>query len=540
MKHDFKRPAGILARIGLGGIAGLMVLTMLFLFVGSLLGTTNMTILRDEEGKIINDEAVLFEEDSLWLNLLFLVLFVAVGIGLVLLLRKLGILQRLTVPRLSWGLGIWVAVFGSLWVLMSMSSPTHDSLIVTRAGVAMALGNDEYITADYFIRFPFQLGYVLWTELWARLFMLTHKSYLLIEFVNVACLAAGEMALVRLSDRLFGNRTVTVATMVALALFVQPMIFCAFLYGTMPGLCFALWSMLLFVRYLQTDKWGYIIGASALLAVSVGLKLNNMILLVAMAILLLLHFLRRLDWRRLAAVAILCAMVLTLKNVGVWQYELRTERDFGDGIPMVSWMAMGLNEGNAAPGWFNATYTVVNFNNAGKDPDVASEASVAEIKERIEYFTENPAESAEFFSKKILSQWNEPTYQSIWNNQVRGQYMEKFGYAAYVCGEGEEVSKAAMDLGIQWIFFGMLISTVVLLISQIRRKDDRRPDEVALWLIPLTILGGFLYHLLFEAKSQYIITYMVYMIPFAVWGCAEVIRAGRRGIGILRSKKSAE
>ncbi len=509
----------ILPRIGLAAIAAILLGAMVFLVIGSMLGTADM----NQNNAML--ELITFEDDSVGLNIAMLLLFLAIGIGFMVLVRRLGWLKKLTAGKLSWAIGLWVFVMGSLWVVQSMSSPTHDSLIVTRAGVAAAMGNYEYLENVYFVRFPFQLGYVFWTEIWARLFGLNEHSYLFMEFVNVACLAFGEMALVRLTERLFRNRNVTFATTVTLALFIQPMIFCSFLYGTTPGFCFAVWAMLLFVRYLQTDKWRFIVGSSLLLALSVSLKLNNMILLVAMVIILILHLLRRGNYlRHLASTLILCVLVLTLKNVGVWRYEARLDTDFGDGIPMISWMAMGLNEASTAPGWYNYTYTIGNFNAANGDGEVAAEASKAEIEKRLEFFKENPADAADFFSKKILSQWSEPTYQSLWNNQVRGQYMEKFGFAAYACGEGEYRIKDIMDLGVQFIFFGTLISTVYLFLSQLRKKGDRRPEEAALWLIPLTILGGFLYHALFEAKSQYVITYVTMMIPYAIWGLAQVTR----------------
>ncbi len=542
MKINAQKPAGVLSRVGLAAIAVLVLAATLFLMIGSMLGTSDMAIIKDETGKVVRDEIILFEKDNVLLNVLCLVLLLSLGAGVVYLAKRLGWTDRLSTEKLAWLITAWVLVVGSLWIIMSMSAPTHDSLIVTRAGVAAAMGNMEYLDAAYFIRFPFQLGYVFWTEIWARLFGLNEHSYLFMEFVNVFCLAFGEMALVRLTGRLFGRRDVTFATTVALALFVQPVIFCAFLYGTMPGFCFAVWAMLLFVRYLQTNKWRFVIGAGLMLSISVGLKLNNMILLVAMVIILLLHLLRKLDWRRLASIAILCAMVLTLKNVGMWQYEWRTGKDFGSGIPMLSWMAMGLNDAVAAPGWYSHQYTVGNFNAVGQDPDAAAENSKEEIKARLNYFAENPGEAATFFSDKILSQWNEPTYQSVWNNQVRGQYMEKFGLAAYVCGDGEYKTKALLDLGIQLIFFGMAVAAAVLTVSQFRKKKAEaagdRDDLCVLWLIPLTVLGGFIYHALFEGKSQYVITYMTYMIPFAVWGCLYVVQGVKLVAGKLAAHRS--
>ncbi len=519
------------SRVALGAIAVLMLLAMLFLFLGSMKGTSDMST--DHPGL----EIVLFEADSIGLNILFLVLFVALGIGLVFLLRRFRWFQALTPARLSWIVGAWVFVFSALWVIQSMSSPTNDSNIVTSAGVQIANGDLSPLDKEYFIRFPFQLGYVFWTELWARVFGMNTDNYLLLELVNALCLALGEVALVRLTHRLFKRREVTFATAVMLSLFAQPMIFCSFLYGTMPGFCFAAWSMLLFVCYLQTDKWRYSIGSGITLAISVGLKLNNMILLVAMVIILLIHLLRGKCLRRLISVLILCVLVLTLKNVGVWRYEIGADKDFGDGIPMASWMAMGLNDAAAAPGWYSHEYTVGNFNAAGKDSDKAAEKSMEVIAERLNYFKDNPLEAGDFFSKKILSQWNEPTYQSIWNNQVRGHYSEPFGLAAYACDEGEDRVTAVLDLGVQFIFFGSLVAMAFLLISQCRSSRERRPDEAALWLIPLCVLGGFLYHALFEGKSQYVITYMIYLIPFAAWGAFRLAQHGRMLIEKIKSKR---
>ncbi len=543
MKLTVQASARFLSRIGMIALAILMCCMMLFLSVASLLGTADMN--RNNPGQ----ENITFETDSLWLNLLFLVVFFALGAGVMYLLRRLGVYERLTSSILSWALGGWILLVGSLWVIMSMSAPTHDSLIVTRAGVAAALGDMSHITSSYFQRFPFQLGYVLWTELWARLFDLGHGAYLFMEFVNVACLAAGEMALVRLTHRLFRRKSITFATALSLALFFQPVIFCTFLYGNMPGFCFAAWSALLLVRFLETDRWRYVVGSGLCLAVSVTLKLNYLILLVAAVVVLLLHALRGRPIRRLLSILLLCAMVLSLKNVALWQYERRTDTDLGDGIPMVSWLAMGLHDAATAPGWYSHQYTVGNFQSVGGDTDKAAEQSIEVIKVRLDYLADHPAEATDFFSKKIRSQWNEPTYQSVWNNQVRGQYMDKFGLAAYVCGEGEYPAKAVMDLGIQGLFCGMLAAMAILLVRLLRKQlaeredtpDAPRTPQASLWLLPLFVLGGFLYHALFEAKSQYVIMYVTVMIPYAVFSAREVACAGRnlarRAYGAWKEKR---
>ena len=45
----------------------------------------------------------------------------------------------------------------------------------------------------------------------------------------------------------------------------------------------------------------------------------------------------------------------------------------------------------------------------------------------------------------------------------------------------------------------------------------KRHDPVQI-LLPVTVLGGFLYHAIFEAKSQYIFVYAFFMMPLAAQG----------------------
>lgn len=505
---------------------------MLFLFVSSMIATSDMTTDNPMQ------ELVVFRSDSLLCNIAVLALTVAVGVTLTLLLRRLGWLGKIKPWMLSLGLGVWITLLGVLWVTMSLSAPTHDSYIVTAAGYAAAQGDLSRIDADYFIRFPFQLGYVFWTELWARLFGLTHSDYLFMEMVNVLCLAFGEAALVLLTEKLFKNRAVTVATTLMLAVFFQPVIFCSFLYGTVPGFCFAAWSIFFLVKYMQTDKYRFLLPSAILLAVSVSLKLNNMILLVAAVIILLARLMKRKPLRRLLAVAILCVTVLTLPNVGRWQYSLRMDKDFGDGIPMVSWLAMGLHDAIPAPGWYNGAYTVGNFHGHNCDSKAAADASAQVIQNRLEEMRGSPRETARLFCDKLLSQWNETTYQSIWNNQVRRQFGDKWGIAKYVCGEGESRAKSLMDFSVQFVFCGMLAATVILFLRPLKKRGESPEDESAVYLIPLLFLGGFLYHGLFEAKSQYVISYVIFMIPYAAWGFAEVCGMGKRAWVRARVKRS--
>ena len=64
------------------------------------------------------------------------------------------------------------------------------------------------------------------------------------------------------------------------------------------------------------------------------------------------------------------------------------------------------------------------------------------------------------------------------------------------------------------LFFCLLFGLIRLW----RKKDLLR------CLLPLVMLGGLLYHLLFEAKSQYAMPYFVLILPIAAYGLFTLFR----------------
>ena len=139
---------------------------------------------------------------------------------------------------------------------------------------------------------------------------------------------------------------------------------------------------------------------------------------------------------------------------------------------------------------------------------MTGEKAKATILERLGYFAENPGEAASFFSEKLRSQWNEPSYDSIWLNQVFISYSEKGGLYNLLCDKGDRLTVGFMNQHQQLVFLGVLMGIIAL----IKKRD------VLSCILPLIILGGLMYHLLFEAKSQYALPYFILMMPVAALG----------------------
>ncbi len=491
----------------------LAMLLLFTLFIASMLQTTDMNT---ENAYLENVE--IHADDLLW-NLLSLALIAAAAF-----------LWRLLSDRMPAWLVTLIAMlavtgFGIAFVLSSQSAPTHDSYIVSNAAYLASMDDPSGLAGDYFLRFPFQLGYVFWSEWWIRVFG-TGNNFLSIEILNVVCLAVSYFAILRSVRLLFGDGRAFRATAFWMLLCIQPILFCSFTYGNIPSLMFstlAIWQVLS-MNGKKTDLL-HGIEAALLIGFAVLIKKNCLIIAVALMILQVIRAIRHKNAMETVAslvCTVLCAATIWGLPLAVQtHYEKKFDLSFGKGIPMSSWAAMGLNESYIAPGWYDATYTVVNFAECGNDPCEAHHRSMTEVGERVRVFADDLGYAGDFFSEKMLSQWNEPTFQSLWTNQVRSQYGERGAIATFFCETHEKEVKDFLNATLQAVYLFAAIGTLGLLLRR-RRIEDA--------LFPICFLGGFLYHLIFEAKSQYSIPYLVLLLPLAACGVS-LCFGGEKGYG---------
>lgn len=493
----FQKTTQVINRIAIITIGVLTSAIMLFLTFESFFKTVDMNM----NNSFL--ENVTYLGDNVLINILYLLVFIA----LFFLLKKVA--DKIPMWSVYTASALWTILLGVLWVYSVRSAPTHDSQIVTSAAYAIAKNGDySQVTADYFYRFPFQLGYVFVNELLMYILPVKDGCFLSLEVVNILFLAGANLSMISIINDIFDNKNMAKLAGILLMFSLQPILFSTFLYGNIPGFAFALLAVMLMMRYYKTNKYAYLIASPIALGLSVSVKLNNMIVFVAVVIIAVILLIKRRKLTDIIYILLACIMVVGIKDLMIIQYQQRANVDYGDGIPMWSWMHMGFSEGSIENGWYNYYCTVAPFEENNRDSEKTAEISKQRIKERLDYFSHNPKYTLNFFYKKAVSQWNEPTYQSIWTNQVRGFYGESNALGKFVIGDGEKYVKSYMNAFQLIVFLGMLIYCVLATLQ----KDIKQ------MMIPLIFLGGFLYHLLFEAKSQYALTYFAMMVPCAAVG----------------------
>lgn len=366
-----------------------------------------------------------------------------------------------------------------------------------------AVGNTSpFFKGGYIYRYPHQLGLVLYDRL---LYVFTDN--VLIHFITNFLLTIGiNFFGWRIANRLFGNHTVNLLTIACCFAFLPQFFFILFAYGLIPGLFCLMGAIYAALCYAHSGKWYHLLGLALGIGAAVCLKENYLIGGIAIVIYFFLQMLRRFQHRQwMAMLAVVAAMLLPSRLI-VAGFEKATGAQLDQGCPTVLWIAMGtdMDSWSRAPGWYN-DYNYVTYDEAEQNAELAAEIGTEKVKENLAEMAADPARALEFFRLKTVSMWCEPMFGSVWTGPLVdcGQ-VNSTDYLRDLQTGGE-----AEDQVETWMTFLTLVlwgSAVWFLIRHSRTCDG--------WEMPyLFFIGGFLFHLLWEGKSQYIYPYLFVLIP---------------------------
>lgn len=483
------------------------------------------------------------------MNFLLMALFVGVMIAMVL---TYSYKSKYVVTVFEIALALYVVIIGIVWVVNVRSVPAADSYNIYEAATDAAQGkytsmhnfsnfynSQMYDGYSYFQYYPFQLGFVAFSEFVYRIF--GTGSSMPIQIINVLALASAYFAIARITRLLFKSRRTEFIAIIMLALCIQPILFCTFVYGNIIGMTCALWASLLLIKYFKTGQYRWIYPSGALLVLAVMVKYNNMIYLIAFVIMLVIHIVKKKKWQSAAIAAALIIAVLGTNSLVIKSYEARADEEFSPGVSQPLYLALGLKESSMAPGWYTHTakdlyaqkYLIPKYNgDANASLSDANDAAWDEIGKRLDEFSEDSDYAFEFFGKKILSQWNEPTFESIWVSKVKGHTAteeEKLRSGVDTIGSDQmtgltnAVYKKSTGQALEMHFNFYMQIMYILFAAGIYLMFIKKKTNIETVLLPLVMLGAFGYHLLFEGKSQYVLTYIPLMIPTAAYALHTIL-----------------
>lgn len=461
----------------------------------------------------LSKELVNYIQDNFFANIVITALFLCAVIALG---RYTSILKKINIRIATAVLLIFTTVMSLWWIMSVTSVPSADSGIIIDAAKSIALGDYTpfkssyayYNNWSYFLYYPFQLGYVFLCEIIFNIF--GTKNWFVLQLLNIVGLNVAFAGLVKLTHMMFKNKAITVMTIFALGGCFQAIFFTTFSYGNLLGLGAGIWSVVFVALYMEKDNKLFIIPSAIFLSLSIILKYNNMIFLLAIAFILILHTIKQRKTYSLIALLLVCVVGIGGSKAIIYSYEVRSGVDLSGGVSQLLYLSMGLNTSDRAPGWYNGEAMEM-YRDSGLDITKAEDTAKKRITQRLDYFVKSPAFAGNFIYEKLVSQWNEPTFESVWISEVKTHYKPIGELGTFIYSDtGKNIYDNYFNCYQQIIFLGFTVCMFCLLKS--------KNKNLIIIILPLVILGGLMYHMLFEAKSQYILTYFIMMIPFASYG----------------------
>lgn len=398
-------------------------------------------------------------------------------------------------------------------VLLMQLQPRADQQIVLDAAHQFLNGNYQaWDKGGYCEQYPNQNGIILLLVLMEYVF--GEQTWIFAQLINIICIVVAAYATSHTFLLMEGSIRYQRAVYLSMLLYVPLSGYVSFVYGTIPGLMFVSLALYCIARACKEKqlRFGWI-GAVFLIQAAM-LKNNYLITIIAVELVLLFFVLAKRQWKMLVLILFI-PLLYMLTSFGITSYlEYHTGKQLGDGIPSTAWLAMGLQEGEIrAPGWYNGYNKEVYIRNQF-DTIKADEESRVAIADSLEQMFSEDGKGLSFFAYKIGSQWNDATYEAIWTNQQRIYNQNAPAILSDFLWDGaiqNRVYRWICDI-ILWLMWSGILFWVIW---------NRKRNSLFLLVFAVNFLGGFLFHIFWEAKGQYALTYVWLLIPYALrgWHC---------------------
>ena len=240
--------------------------------------------------------------------------------------------------------------------------------------------------------------------------------------------------------------------------------------------------------------------------------------MIAVIIVAVLEAIRRRRAKLLLLAAVFGACSLFILPGITRFYELRAGNELSTGVTALSYIAMGMQEGGRAPGWYNG-FNFVTYENTGLNTEASNQISLDAISQSLAGFAADPGYAFDFYSQKFLSQWADGTYASIQATLAdfggRRPFFEELYYGKYT-----GIFNEYCNLLQNQIYLGLLIFAILFA----KKKTSAISQGLPLYLPMIGAIGGLLFHTIWEANARYIFPYGLLLLPYTAYGISALIQ----------------
>lgn len=457
-------------------------------------------------------ETMHYSKDNILVNLLFSMFLV----GTLMIIKK--IINKINKKAMIAASIIITSIIGVLWVNFVKAPVIGDQRYVITAARLFAENDFENIKQSYFFMHPLQYGCVLGMELIMRLFI--SPDNITFQFINVGFIAASMYLIYKMTDKIYQKESISKLLGVLYVITLVIPMFNVVVYGNIFGMFFSLLGIYMLMKFFEDYKIRYIVLTSISMLFAIMFKSNYQIIMIAMVISLVIDLIKKFKIKTLICLASIVLFSLIANPLVYKIVEIRTGKEVNSGIPMITYVAMAIQEKTSRPsGWYHDSSNVeIIYTQAEYDIEKTKEKSMEIITERVKAFCKYPVMMIKFYQDKICSTWIEPAFQTMWWSTPGGEYeRQPQEYKDYIENNeflnellfGKYKSSYLKYLDIVQICIYSL--SLVSVVYGIKNNNYNHTNSILL----IVFVGGFLFHILWETKSIYVIPYYIMLIPSA-------------------------
>ncbi|MCD8326458.1 MAG: glycosyltransferase family 39 protein [Lachnospiraceae bacterium] len=453
-------------------------------------------------------EMIFFREDSPAGNLAGLFAALVLVFGTVFLWRCLRQKLRIKMDTMALFVSILMGAVSVWWVVSTNTAPRDDQALLCsyarffNEGDFSGLGRGEYVGI-----YRQQLGMI--TLLRVLFFFFGAGNYR--SFQYLSAVLAGFLVYFgyRIVRELAGEEQTAGMIYLLLMLCCIPMyVYVPFVYGDLISCVFLFLAAWMLLSGLREFSWKKAMVCGLAAGLSVQLRQNCLIVIIAFALVLLIKLL---SIRKREALILFCSLMAGVLLTGGMVSAIYHDKipEDSESMPVLLHIAMGTMWDRENPGWYDF-YNLETFETAGYDAAAASEAARETIRDFVVSSVENPAYAADFYYNKMIAQWEAPMYQCLVMNNVIVGEQGRIAASLYR-GRLSQLAEAFMNI------FQLLVYGAILILLFFKRKEWCGIEK---YVLLIAVFGGFLFSMIWEAKTRYVLPYMLCMIPYAAVGLA--------------------
>ncbi|MBQ5560800.1 MAG: glycosyltransferase family 39 protein [Lachnospiraceae bacterium] len=456
-------------------------------------------------------EKTYYKYDPFWLPIVSCVLFLLVIIGVMKKRRICNIgINKIILKILTVG-GDLTYMLVLLEIVIKLEIiPRADQAEINRIARVMTQGDySDFFSGGYMDKYPNQLGIVF---LFYLMYKSVHKITVPMYFINVLSVVVIMYAMGVIGKKITKKQMQKVCTIIV-ALFFPLALYATFVYGNLLGMAFSTVGIVYVLYFFEKHQMRYAIISIFFSVMAVVIKQNFIIPMIGIIVILCLDYLQNKNKKSIIFILGLVLVSVIFSQGVKWQMRKITGSEINGGIPSVAWVVMGLQEGELAPGWYNS-YNVKVYEESGFDTKIAKKKASDKLKEELVKMAQNPMDALQFFIKKNMSQWSNPTFECFWinNDKIReGEHKEikERGWLKSLTTEpGNNVLTIYLNI-FQNLIYGGCVCWCIF---------SRKQKSLEEMIILTIFIGGFVFHTFWEAKCQYTMPYYVMLFPIALKG----------------------